>query len=253
MDRDEYARMYRLEDRHWWFVSRRNLLASALRRFPPPPQAGPRVLDVGCGTGGTLDRLSKMNLPAVGLDREPLALEFCRERGHTRLVLGSATDLPFASSTFPAAVAMDVLEHIPDHIKAAQEIARVLVPGGFLYATVPAYRSLWSTHDIALMHQRRYVRGEFAELLRGAGLELVHLTYTVSALLPAVWAVRTGRRKLRPNAPPRADVGPVPAPLNRLLRTGQDMENALALRRRLPFGLSLLAVARKPVQSAVLG
>jgi ubiquinone/menaquinone biosynthesis C-methylase UbiE len=181
----------------------------------------------------------------VGLDMETLALHFCRERGHKALVIGSATALPFPNHSFSAIVAMDVLEHIPDHETAAREIARVLGPGGLLYATVPAHRSLWSSHDIALMHQRRYARGEFTQLLATSGLSLVHHSYTVSALLPTVWAIRTARRKLRPHAPPKADIGPVPAPLNAVLRHGLKVENALALRRRIPFGVSLFAVAQK--------
>lgn len=250
MNREEYEQMYRLEDTYWWFVARRDLLMGALRRFPPPrPVVGgtPRLLDVGCGTGGTLDRLRAEGLPVVGLDMEPLALSFCRERGHRDLVQGSATALPFGEGTFAAAVAMDVLEHIPDDRAAAQEIARVLVPGGLLFATVPAYPSLWSGHDVALMHQRRYVAPGFKALLCGAGLELVHLTYTVSTIFPAVWLIRAGRRRFAASAAPKADVAHLPAIANKLLRAGQGIENSVSLRTRLPFGLSLLAVARKPL------
>lgn len=192
-----------------------------------------------------MDRLRHAGVSVMGLDMEPLALHFCRERGHKALVIGSATTLPFPDQSFSAIIAMDVLEHIPDHQTAAREIARVLVPGGLLYATVPAHRSLWSSHDIALMHQRRYSHSEFTHLLRASGLSIVHHSYTVSALLPTVWAVRTIRRKLRPHAPPKADVGPVPAPLNAALRHGLKVENALALRRRIPFGVSLFAVASR--------
>ena len=244
MNREYYLQMRRLEDRHWWFVARRNLICAALKRFGKTKQ--PLTLDMGCGTGGTMDRLREFARP-VGLDLEPLALELCRERGHENLVLASATELPFADATFDAAIALDVLEHIPDDIQAASELARALKPGGVAVVTVPAYQELWSGHDIALMHQRRYRADEVRKLLEGAGLHVEQLSYTVSALLPAVWVVRKLQNALqRKDVPPKADAVPTPEPLNSLLRVLLDVEASLALRASLPFGLTIFAVARKP-------
>ena len=241
--------MYRLEDTHWWFVARRNLVLAALERLGRRAHrergaAPPRLLDVGCGTGGTLERLGPFGC-AVGLDLEPLALQFCRERGHAALVRGSATALPFADRSFDVVLALDVLEHIPDHEAAAREIARVLRPGGHALITVPAYRSLWSRHDVALMHQRRYRAGEVRRLLSRSGLRPDLLTYTVSAFLPIVWVVRTVQR-LRPHGPTRADTLPTAPVLNRILRTYLEAEGRVALRTRLPFGVTVFAIARKP-------
>lgn len=243
MNRDYYLQMRQLEDRHWWFVARRNLICAALRRYVTVEK--PLILDVGCGTGGTLDRLREFAEP-VGLDLEPLALSLCRERGHEALVLASATALPFGESTFDAIVTLDVLEHIPDHVTAAAELKRVLKPGGTLVVTVPAYRSLWSGHDIALMHQRRYRSGEVRQLLEGAGLEVKRLSYTVSALFPAVWVIRKIQNALQGKAEPQADAKPTPEPLNGLLRRLLDWETKLVLRGSLPFGLTVFAVAQKP-------
>lgn len=243
MNREYYLQMRRLEDRHWWFVARRNLICAALHRFGKT--ANPLVLDMGCGTGGTLDRLQEFSRP-VGLDLEPLALELCRERGHTNLVLASATALPFADATFDAAIALDVLEHIPDDVAAVGELARVLKPGGIAIVTVPAYQSLWSGHDVALMHQRRYRADEVRVRLEEAGLVLERLSYTVSALLPAVWLVRKLQNALhKKHTVPRADARPTPEPLNGLLRRLLDLETRIVLGRALPFGLTIFAVARK--------
>lgn len=246
MNREEYEQMYRLEDSHWWFVARRNLLMHAWHRFPPPQAPGrrPRILDVGCGTGGTLDRLKSVGDP-VGLDSEALALEFCRKRGYTELVQASATEMPFAPASFDAAVALDVLEHIPDHEGAAREICRVLAPGGLMYASVPAYGFLWSGHDDALMHKRRYIAREVRDLVQNAGLNVVHLTYTVTLLLPPVALIRLLQR-VGPRRPPRADVQPTGPGLNRLLQTLLDWEGRMSLRRPLPLGVSVFVVARKP-------
>jgi SAM-dependent methyltransferase len=244
MNRDYYLQMRRLEDHHWWFVARRNLICAALKRFCKTEN--PLTLDMGCGTGGTLDRLREFAQP-VGLDLEPLALSLCRERGHENLVLASATALPFADNSFDAAIALDVLEHIPDDTLAARELARALKPGGVAVVTVPAYQSLWSGHDIALMHQRRYRAEEVQKLLEGAGLQIEHLSYTVSVLLPAVWVVRKLQNALkRKETLPKANAVPTPEPLNGILRRLLDAEAKLALRTSLPFGLTIFAVARKP-------
>ena len=248
MNKEEYAQMYRLEDTHWWFTARRNLIFFALEHLlrEGAGRAGDkplRLLDVGCGTGAMLDRLRPLG-HIVGLDMEPLALEFCRTRGHRELVRASATALPFADNSFDFVVATDVLEHIPDDAAAAREIRRVLAPGGSVLITVPAYQSLWSGHDIALMHQRRYRGREMRRLLTAAGLRVTRLTYTVSALFPLVWMIRRAQR-LRPSREPRADAVPTPTALNHLLRAWLDMESRLALRFRLSFGLTVFAVARK--------
>ncbi|MDX1935267.1 MAG: class I SAM-dependent methyltransferase [Capsulimonadales bacterium] len=248
MNRDEYDQMFRLEDEHWWFAARRNLILRAVRSIPAEPVLPRRFLDVGCGTGGTLARLAPSG-EVVGLDMEPLALTYCRRRGLRNLVQGSATSLPFRDAVFSGVLALDVLEHLPEDSACVREIARVLAPGGVVYVTVPAYRSLWSSHDVALMHQRRYVAGEVRRLLEGEGLEIVRLSYTVSLFFPPVWLIRTLRRRLRPGKPAKADVALTPPWLNGVLRRVLDIESRIALRFRLPFGVTVFAAARKPVRT----
>jgi SAM-dependent methyltransferase len=237
--------MFRLEDKHWWFVARRNLVTQALKQqLGPTNSQKPHILDVGCGTGGTMDRLREWSC-VTGLDLEPYALEFCKSRRHDDLILGSATEMPFESNKFDAAVALDVLEHIPDHVSAAQEILRVLKPGGTLVVTVPAYQSLWSGHDVALHHQRRYRAEEMQKLLADAGFDVVHLTYTVSALFPLVWLVRRAQNIFKKNAPPKADAVVTPEPFNSVLLALLNAEGNFTLKKRLPFGLTVFAIAKK--------
>ena len=247
MHRSEYAQMFRLEDTHFWFAARRDLLLRSLGKFPPPKtsdERGLHFLDVGCGTGATLDALTRLGT-VTGLDAEPLALEFCRRRGHENLVCASATDLPFPDHSFGAVVALDVLEHIADDRAAFAEISRVLQPGGLLFLTVPAYPALWSGHDVALMHHRRYVAADIVTRLGECGLHKEYLTYTVSFLLPVVWAWRKWRNRRPPGAMPRADITEAPAFVNAFLRGLLRLESRLFLRFPAPFGLTVFAVARK--------
>jgi SAM-dependent methyltransferase len=250
----EYEVMYRAESRHWWFQGSRRVILSLVRRHRPAAVASrpPRLLDMGCGTGITLDRLGRgEGLDAYGVDLEGAALSFCRTRGLTRLVRGSVTALPFADATFDVVTALDVVEHVEDDRAALAEAARVLRPGGIAVVTVPAHGWLWSDHDRALHHQRRYGRTELAACLDAAGLVPLRLSFYNTALFPAVAAVRLGqrlRRRMRPPAPdatPRSDVRLPPAPANALLRELFAAEGVWLARADLPFGVSLVAVARR--------
>ncbi len=151
--------------------------------------------------------------------------------------------LPFASASFEVAFALDVLEHLPDERPALRELHRVLQAGGYLIVSVPAYSWLWSKHDVALAHYRRYTARELQARLCEAGFQVQRLSYALGALLPLI-ALARWLDRLRPGAP-AATVIPLPHWLNRALIRLQDWETRYLLRRRLPFGVSLVAVAQR--------
>jgi ubiquinone/menaquinone biosynthesis C-methylase UbiE len=248
MNTAEYERMYRLEDSYWWFVGRHRLIEALLteRYGPPGRQAEPlTILDVGCGTGAMSVRLKRWGR-VVSADFSPLALAFSRRRGLTHLVGADAMRLPFGSDRFDAVIAMDMLEHLPDDRRALCAFHRVLKPGGRVLATIPAYPHLWSEHDLALMHHRRYVRHEVAERFAAAGFQLEKLSHTMTLLYPVVTLQRRLNAKRPPHDPPEAAMPLFPAPVNAALTGLLTAENALARRLNFPFGVTILCIAVKP-------
>ena len=240
MNAEEYERMYRLEDTYWWFLGRHRLAADLLDRgFERRRDL--RILDIGCGTGAMSVRLAAWG-QVVSADFSPLALAFSRRRGLHRLCAADAMRLPFRDASFDAVVALDILEHLPDDAAAAREIRRVLRPGGRLVATVPAYPSLWSAHDVALMHQRRYVAPQFRRLMEEGGLTVRRLTYATTLLFPIAWTVRMLTRR---SPTPKANLVALPGAANRLLVGVTQAENALLRVCDLPFGLSVCCVAER--------
>ncbi|MFN3652105.1 MAG: class I SAM-dependent methyltransferase [Armatimonadota bacterium] len=240
----EYERMHALEDWYWWFVARRKAAARFILDHAPAERPL-RILDAGCGTGGMLDLFRDWpEVEAYGIDLSPDALHFSRSRGHRRLAGGDLTVLPFRTGTYDVVTALDVVEHVPDDQRAVEELARVLRPGGILVASVPAYQALWGPHDEALHHQRRYHGSQFRELVRRSGLHVEKQTYLLSGLFPLAVAARLASRSRSGES---AKLPQVPPIVNRALIRFQDAELALARRLPLPFGLSILCVARKPV------
>jgi len=242
VDAAEHQRLSEHEEWYWWHRARERIVHRALERWAPQR---PRILDVGCGTGHTTASLRRFG-PVVGIDLGAAALAVARGR-NLDVARSSASRLPVPRACFDVAVALDVLEHLDDDAAAAREIFASLKPGGILVATVPAYASLWSQHDVALGHRRRYRRPQLRRLLEAAGFALERCSYAMSAPLPAAALVRLAER-LRPASPAPATSGylPVPRPLNELLTRVAGVDGWLIQRLALPFGLSVLAVARRP-------
>lgn len=240
----EHLELYQLEETYWWFIGRRELVAQMVARYCQ--QARPAILDAGCGTGGTMAQVAHLGR-VIGCDRSVYALAFCRDRGFSELVAGDVCALPFASASLDVCLSCDVLEHTPDDRQAVQELVRVLRPGGTVVLTVPAHRFLWSEHDEALEHRRRYSARELRQLLQESGMQLEKLSPVVVGVFVPILLFRLLQR-LRPKAPeePRTDLRVLPGLINGLLIQGLRLENWLLRRLNLPVGTSLVAVARKP-------
>lgn len=234
--------MYQLEDAYWWFVGRHHLITGLIQQHFPG-RTDLNILDIGCGTGALSAKLQHCGT-VVSADFSPLALQYSQKRGLTALARADAMRLPFRDAQFDVITALDILEHLPDDAAALREIHRVLKPGGKIFATVPAYQSLWSPHDVALMHFRRYVSKEVRARFTEAQLRIRKLSYAMTLLYPVVWAARKLSRHSR--GEPKASLVAVPETANRLLVKLLQAENALVRRCSLPFGVTVLCVAERP-------
>lgn len=243
MELAEYETVFEVEDRHWWYQGLRELVCRAVASVAPARPL--RILDVGCGTGGQLARLSRYGR-AWGVDLAPSAIRLARQRGLTGVFLASASELPFRGRSFEVVTLIDVLYHaaVPDEERALAEAHRVLAPRGRLVLNVPAYEWLRSPHDDVVHTRRRYTRGEVIRLLEKQGFRVVVATYWNCLLLPAVAAVRMVKRTSG-GAAATSDVW-TPAPwLNRVLLSMLRLENVLVGRFALPYGSSVFCLAEK--------
>ena len=245
MDPAEYATMYNLEDTYWWFQGRHRIVTGLLESLPDFGRGRHRVLDMGCGTGLMLRHLADRGWP-VGLDFSPLALEFSGKRGAGRLVRGDVTHAPFADASFDLVTALDLAEHVEDDGAFFSETMRVLEAGGHLVLTVPAHPFLWSEHDDALYHHRRYTRRAVRRRLREAGFEVQRLTFCITFTFPIIVGFRLLQRAFGKKDKPKTHHVILPGWANRLLMWSVRLEGFLLKWMNLPFGVTIAAVARKP-------
>ena len=249
MDSSEYEKMYQLEEANWWYSGRRGLVLSEVARLHKRfPNKSMKILDAGCGTGINLKYLQTYG-DAYGLDISEEALEFSRIRGLTPTICGSMDKLPLKSGFFDLVVALDVIEHIQDDISAINELNRVLRPGGYLIVTVPAFQFLWSNHDLAVHHKRRYTRSELSDLIRLGGFRIERATYWNFFLFLPVAAMRLLKRATLSERNRQTDLAELPGPINRIMHGLLLVENRISGRFDLPFGVSIMCVCKKARES----
>jgi SAM-dependent methyltransferase len=244
MDEVYERRTHEVEDDHWWYRGRRQVIAEELRGLRLPPTI--EILDAGCGSGRNMVDLARLG-SVTGLELADASVAKARSRGVGDVVQGTLEAMPFDADRFDLAVSFDVIEHLDDDRAALSELRRVVRPDGHLVVTVPAYQWLWSEHDVVNHHRRRYTRRTLEAAAAGAGWTTVSTTHFNGLLLPAAVAHR-GLLRLRHrggDAPAVSDLERTSPRLNRLLERPLHLEARLiGAGRRLPCGLSLMAVFR---------
>jgi len=241
------------EDRHFWFTARNQVIAAILHRISPSLPPGFRTLEIGCGTGNVLrllERISGAN-NVVGMDMFAGGLHYAQQRTQCSLVQADMHAPPFGVP-FHLIGMFDVIEHLTDDARALLDALALLQPGGRLIVTVPAHMGLWSYADEFAGHQRRYHRRQLETRLTAAGFKVEYISYFMAATFPVMWLKRRVTSWAHKNytlAEARelflAELRPVPV-VNEVLRWVAGKEAALiASGRVLPFGTSLLAVAKR--------
>lgn len=245
MKQEMYDSMYRTERYHCWFHGKRELVLALAAPYLSALPA-PHIIDFGCGCGAMLEALSPFGT-VTGADFSPLALDYCRKRFPCELRQLDLSLPSVPNARFDFGVALDVLEHIENDLTAAKNIFSCLRPGGTCIITVPAYQWLWSAHDENCMHKRRYDRRTLQSLLLRSGFEIEFLSYYNALLFPAAAAVRLLSRCLHTDRESSLENGFRDSPVNRLLfRIFRLEKGVLGRGRTFPFGLSLIAVVRRP-------
>jgi len=242
MDDDLVLDLGDVEDTHWWFTVRRRIVIEEIARSLP--QDVHSLLEVGCGTGSMLPELEAMGegITATGIEPSNAVRAVAAGAGH-RVEPGTFEELPVGDRSVDALVALDVLEHCRDDAVALAEAARVVRPGGLLFLTVPAMPSLWSPHDDANRHFRRYDRTRLAGVVSAHGFEVERITYFNTLLLPLAYGAKAGARAVnrKGTVGTRRPWGPV----NTALGAVFGLEVTWLRAHRLPLGVSLMLSARR--------
>lgn len=245
--------LFAAEERHFWFVARNKVICSLTKKA----LAGKRnvsILEVGCGTGNVLQALEKEfpDAQLVGMDLFHEGLQFARRRVHCGLVQADLAFPPLARS-FDLLGMFDVLEHIQDDQTVLQHAYRQINPGGWLLLTVPANPNLWSYFDVASHHVRRYTLSDLSEKVHSAGFQVELASAYITATYPILWLNRRGKgssgeaedSSIQSQAEDELKIIPV---ANEILRSILSLEAGwLAAGRTLPFGSSLVMLARRPI------
>lgn len=245
MDQDVYHRMADIQDRHWWYEGRRQILAALIGKLGLP--AGARILEAGCGPGANLRMLAQFG-EVFAFEPDEFAINHCREKSGlatSRLQTGFLpAPIPF-NEPFDLVGAFDVIEHVEADAASLKALYDLTKPGGHALFTVPAYPFLWSQHDVVNHHKRRYLRNDFKALLTQAGYTVEFISYYNTALFPLVVLVRSIKKifgiKDKPDeALPRYKL------VNQILQMIFTTERFVLGRLPLPCGVSIIAVCRRP-------
>lgn len=243
MQAHHYPILFDVEESHWWYVGRQQLLESFVRDIRSASgKSHLKILDVGCGTGANLRMLGRYGT-AEGVDISQQALDYCGLRGIEAVKLGTAESLPCDDDSFDLVTALDVIEHLDDDLAGLREICRVLRPDGRVLIFVPAFMFLWGVQDEVSNHRRRYTLPQLSRVVSEAGLAIERMSYANVTFFLPVLVVRSVMRLFRLRAATEYGIN-LPR-LNGVFAHIFAAERFWLRRFSFPFGVSALCVARK--------
>lgn len=237
-----YKELYELESKHWWFVGKKHVVFSLLNKFLPDKKNN-NILDVGCGCGITLNDLEEFG-KVYGMDSSSEALKYSKKIFKGEVKQGTLPDnIPYSKNYFDLIVALDVLEHVDDDINSFKNIQTFLNDNGIFIVTVPAFKFLWSDHDEVHYHKRRYTKAELEEKLTNAGFDILKLSYYNTFLFTPIVLMRLSNKLFRFKTNTHIKVPNII--LNYLFEKIFSFEGLLLRSMNFPFGVSLIAIAKK--------
>ena len=241
MDAEAYKEMIELQEEHWWFVARRDVIKSFIKMQMPQSSTG-KVLEIGCGVGGNVGLLSQSG-QYRGVDMHQPAIDYCSEKyPQFEFQCTRVEDIPqeFSSNEFDSIYILDVLEHIDDQVAILKSAQNYLNPSGKILVTVPAFKFLWSPHDEFVHHVRRYTKAGLEKVLEDSGYKVERISYFNSILFPLALIQRLGMRLL--NRKLSTHLSTPPTIVNWLFRVIFAQEAWILKRTNLLVGLSIIAV-----------
>lgn len=239
--------VYELEDDYWWFKAKRYLLVKTVKNIANKLSGSLRLLDGGCGAGANLKALEEI-APSVGIEKYDDGIRSCKKRNIHNIIRAELEQLPFKNSMFDIILAMDTLEHVYDDRGVMQELHRAGKKNAYVLIHVPAFMFLWSEHDIAVDHRRRYTLKNLAALLKSSHFQIITIHYRLNVFfilgLLRKYFIKI-KRFLRKDAKITAQRPQVGRCINSFLYRIIVIEDALMRFFPLPFGLSIFCIARK--------
>lgn len=242
MESPQYKVMFEVEDTHFWYKGMRLISQSILKTYIT--SRNNKVLDAGCGTGGNFNSLKQFGT-VIGIDLSDIAIRLAKEKGITNIKKGSVNNIPFPTNSFDLITCFDVLGHKQVYEnKALSEIYRVLKPEGFLLLRVAAYDWLFGNHDIHVQSSRRYTKRRLTKLLLNKKFIPIKKTYANTILFPFIAIKRLIANILNIKSQ-NSDVVSIGKFWNRILYLSFLIENFIIKFINLPFGSSIIILARK--------
>jgi SAM-dependent methyltransferase len=239
----EYATMAEREQTYWWHLGRLQIIQAYIKHVKGDKEKL-KIMNIGCGTGGTIDMLEKFGI-VDNADISDEAIRFMKESGYNRITKVDDIKLPFKDKSYDMVGAFDVLEHIEDHIGALKEWGRILKDDGAIVITVPAYQWLWTNHDVSLYHKRRYTTKRLTEVAAEAGLKPEKKSYAIVFSLPLVVGFRFINKILGRKTDSETSYVDVPDWVNSFFTKLLCAEAKVHGKAAFPFGTSVVTVLRK--------
>src|SRR3989344_1075595 len=244
MNDSEILRMAQFEKEYWWHKGKVYLIKTFLDQYFPG-RRDLNIMEIGCGTGGVTGFLTDYGA-VTGVDTSHEAIHHVSQVGLKEAVVADVNEMdidPYEKQ-FDLVLALDVLEHIQDDLETMRRVGMMLKPGGLFFINVPAYKFLWSEHDEALLHKRRYHSYELTKKLENCGYRILKSSYFVTFSFPGIVLYRLWGNLFGKTAYPKTTYVPLPKYLNDFMTNILKFEANIVKRGRLPFGATLTVIAQ---------